>query len=130
MRDQLITLLKALSLGTFKVSTELPYSNSGVELYTKNAKTIYVDNPDVEVTTFLANLNGANIDQTTNTVQVYFTSDAKQQASNYLTLVDSIQALKDDEAFISYNTKECVYTVEYVNDLTVNQFEFRFTQIS
>jgi len=130
MRDQLITLIKALPLGTFKVSTELPYTTSGVELYTKNAKTIYVDAPDVEVTTFIANMNSVNIDQTTTTIQVYFTSDAKQQASNLDTLVNSIQALKDNSAFTSFNTRECVYTAEYDNDVTVSNFEFRFTQIS
>tara|TARA_R110000796_G_scaffold78978_1_gene175908 strand:+ start:2015 stop:2407 length:393 start_codon:yes stop_codon:yes gene_type:complete len=130
MRDQLLTLVKALPLGTFRVSSELPYTNSGVELYTKNAKTIYVDTPDIEVTTFLANLDSVNIDQTTTTVQVYFTSDAKQQATNLDTLVAGIRALKDNSAFTGFNTRECVYTVDYANDTIVSEFEFRFTQIS
>ena len=130
MRDQLITLLKALTLGTFRVSTELPYSNSGTALYVKNTKSIYVDNPQQETGNFLQTLAGCNIDQTVTTIQVYFTSDAKQLPSNYASLVTSIRALKDATAFADNNVRECTVSTEYLNDNMLTEFEFRFTKIS
>lgn len=130
MRDQLLTLLRALSLGTFRVASDLPYSNSGQELFLKNIKTIYVDNPQKTVEPLIATLNSNNVDRETTTIQVYFTSDAKQLPSNYDALVASIRALKEDSYFSGFISRECDYTTEYVNDIIQSQFEFRFTHIS
>lgn len=128
MRTQLLNYIEALKLKTYKVSKELPFSNSGVVMHLKNPKTIYVDEDQVATEVIIPILSGVDIDGETTTVRVYLSTDAKQQPSDYSTLVT---ALKNAKILLgtTYFRKECDVTTEYENDLQVTTVEYRFTKL-
>jgi biopolymer transport protein ExbD len=128
MREEFISYIKALKLKTFKVSEELPFSNSGTVMYLKNPKSIYVDEDQITTEEFLSVLNGSNIDAQITTVKVYLASDAKQQPTEYQTLVNAMRNAKTvlGSAFFK---KEVQVTTEFENDLQVTTFEYTFTNI-
>lgn len=129
MRQTILDILKALSLGTFSVSDELPWSSSGVPLYVKNFKKIYVDQPQIITEEVIATLDGISINNEITTVRVYFTTDAKLLPNNYDTLVSAIRTEKDNSDFAGYTKRECDITTSFEADAMVTQFEFRFTKI-
>lgn len=129
MREDLLDYINSLRLKNFKLSTELPFSNSGIVMYLKNPKTIYVDEEQVTNQPFTQLLNGTDIMEETTTVRVYFSTDAKQKPTDYSTVVQNIllwKLLNNN----GYHRKEVDNTSEYENDLQVTTIEFRFTKIS
>ena len=129
MRQTILDIIRATSLGTFSVTDELPWLSSGVPLYVKNFKKIYVDQPQITTEERIATLNGCSINDETTSVRVYFTTDAKQLPNNYDSLVSTIRAGKDDSTITGYTRRECDVTTSFENDAMVTQFEFRFTKI-
>jgi len=130
MRQELKDYIVALKLKNFKVSDELPFSNSGTAMFLKNPKTIYVEEDQYAEEPLVQALNGVDINSEVTTVRVYFSTDAKQQPSNYALAVSSIKAWKYQAENMIYNRKECDITTEYENDLQTTELEFRFTKIS
>jgi len=130
MREELKDYIVGLKLKNFKVSTELPFSNSGTAMYLKNPKTIYIDNEQVTNEPFVQTMSGIEIVSEVTTVRVYFSTDAKQQPSDYATVVSSIRNWKYLEDNQHYFRREVDTSTEFENDLTVTQLEFRFTKLS
>lgn len=129
MREELKDYIVGLKLKNYKVSDELPFSNSGTAMYLKNAKTFYVDDDQVTTEPFMQVMNGAIIESEVTTVRVYLSTDAKQKPSDYANVVSGIKAWKYVTANTPYFRKEVDVTSEFENDLQITQFEFRFTKI-
>ena len=130
MRQELLDYIRAQKFKNFPVSDELPFSNSGTALYLKNPKRIYVDLEQVSQDPFLPLLNGQDIVYDVYTVRVYFTADAKQLPSDYDSVIAAIRLGKNVSTDMSFIRREVVHTVDYVNDLVLTEFEFRFSNIT
>ncbi len=130
MRDSILELLYGIPLGTFQVSKELPYDETGVALYTRNPKTIYVDYPVEESLPLFITLGSADINTTTESVAVYFSTDAKQTPPNLTAIISAIKALKTNIISAGANKREVVHSIEYAGDLMQVTVEFRFTRIT
>lgn len=128
MREELKDYIVGLKMKNYKVSDELPFSNSGQPMYLKNPKTVYVDNDQTTAEVAILLLNGCEIEAQILTSTVYLATDAKQQPIDYVTLVGSIKAFKHLQT--AYFRRECDVTTEYESDLLVTRVEFRFTQLT
>ena len=129
MRQQLIDYIGTQNLGGFILSQELPFSSSGVPLYQKNAKRIYVDRTEYSNEPLIVTLDGTQIDSEIASVRVYFASDAKQLPPNYDTVVTSLKAGKDVSTITGVSRRECVISSSFDEDLLITELEFRFTTI-
>lgn len=129
MRAALLTGLQNLTLGTFQVSTELPWDAAGTPLYQKNPKVFYVSEPDVEESQLFPVMNGDTIVDRTTTMQVYVMTDAKQQPTNYDDLMDAVQNLRLLSTLTALRTRECDVVTTFEADTMITEFEFRFTEL-
>jgi hypothetical protein len=129
IRDDLLSYLTSNSLGSFGLSVELPFSNSGIPLYQKNPKKVYVDNDQVTVEPALETM-AKTYYTTTTVVTVYFTCDAKQTASDYAAAVSLISNFIKDAQFNSYTSVGSDAQTEYLNDLMVTKIELSFTKFN
>ena len=129
MRQELIDYIGTQNLGGFILSSELPYSSSGVPLYIKNAKRIYVDRTQFSNEPLITTLDGTQVDSEIASVRVYFASDAKQIPPNYDTVVTSLRAGKDVATITGVTRRECIISTTFEEDLLVTELEFRFTTI-
>jgi hypothetical protein len=128
MRDSILTKLKTISLGGFSVSNELPFSESGTELYIKNAKTIYVDRETTETVPLVLTLDGSDIATTTTSVVVYFSTDAKNAPSHLDTLITNIKGIKNNIDHPGANQRDVNVRTSFEGDQLINEVEFRFTR--
>jgi hypothetical protein len=129
MRQELIDYIGTQNLGGFILSNELPYSSSGVPLYVKNAKRIYVDRTEYSNEPLIVTLDGTQVDSEIASVRVYFASDAKQLPPNYDTVVTALRAAKDTSTITGVSRRECIISTTFEEDLLVTELEFRFTTI-
>ena len=129
MRTEILNYIKGLKLKNLNVSDELPFSNSGVELYLKNPKRIYVDLEDITNEPIIQTFSDP-IDSEVHTVKVYFTTDAKQLLSDYASVVSSIRAGKSVTTSLNYHKREVSNSKSYENDMIVTEIEFRFTKLT
>lgn len=128
MRDSVLTKLKTTSLGGFSVSNELPYSESGGDLYLKNPKTLYVDRERTETVPLVITLDGLDISTTTTSVTIYFSTDAKNAPSHLDTLITNIKGIKNTIDHPGANQRDVNVRTSYEGDLLINEVEFRFTK--
>lgn len=131
MRQAILDGISALSLGTFKVSSELPWDAAGQPLYEKNPKVIYVDEPDSEESTLINTLcgNSPTLATKTTTINVFVTVDAKQKPSNYDSLVSAIQGVKNTTEITAVRSREVDVETSFAADTMLTQFTFRFTEL-
>ena len=127
MRDEIKDYLKGIKFGSYSVSDELPFSNSGTVLYLKNPKRIYVDTDQYSTEVFMPVLNAVNIDAEVTIVRIYFSNDSKQLPKDYQQTIESIKGTKD--IFTEYFRKTTDISTEHVGDLLVTTIEFRFTKL-
>ena len=130
MRTEILDYLKALKLKNYNVSDELPFSNSGTVMYTKNVKRIYVDLEQISNEPFITLFGDYNIDSEIHSVRLYFSTDAKQLPSDYSTVISQIRAAKNVATTERFHRREVTNSTSFENDLMVTEFEFRFTMIS
>lgn len=130
MRQAIYDHIGSLSLGSFNLSSELPWSSSGTALYLKNLKRIYVDVDQITEDLSIAALNGLIINNETTVVRVFFACDAKQLPSNYETLVSGIRTGKSSTSIEGVSRRECDVTTSFEEDIVVTEFEFRFIKIT
>lgn len=130
MRQAIIDGIAALSLGTFAVSSELPWDAAGTPLYLKNYKVFYVDEPD-SVETSLVNVlcGGAGISNRETTISVYVTCDAKQKPTNYDSLVTAVRGVKNTQDITGVRSREVDVITTFEADALLTEFVFRFTEI-
>jgi len=129
-RQALFDAISALSLGTFVVSSELPWDASGQALYLKNFKTIYVSEPESEETTLFNTMDASpSLASKETTIRVYVLVDAKQKPTNYDDLVDAIQDQKEIATITAVRSRECDVITTFEADALLTEFEFRFTEL-
>lgn len=132
MRQAIIDALSALTLGTFSVSSELPWDAAGTPLYLKNPKVFYVDQPDATETTLFNTMDGnagGSLASRETTIAVYVLVDAKQKPSNYDSLVQSVEDIKATATITGVRSREVDVTTTFEADTLLTEFEFRFTEM-
>ena len=129
MRQELVDYIGTQNLGGFILSQELPYSSSGVPLYVKNPKRIYVDRTEYSNEPLITTLNGVQVDSEIASVRVYFASDAKQLPPNYDQVITALRAGKDATTITGVTRRDCVISTTFEEDLLITELEFRFTTI-
>lgn len=130
MRNELLTFIKSLNVGTLGVSSDIPFNDGGVPLYLKNARTIYVDRPQTTNEPFIQTLGGVNIGNETTSISVYYSLDAKQLIANYETILSNLKTAKDITTIEGINRRELDVNTEYEGDILVTQLEFRYIKIN
>jgi hypothetical protein len=129
MRQAIIDGISALSLGTFAVSSELPWSASGQPLYEKNFKVFYVSEPDSTESNLFNTLDAGVFAKKDSTINVFVVVDAKQQPSNYDSLVQGVRDVKNTTDITGVTSRECNISTTFQNDSLLTQFIFRFTEV-
>jgi hypothetical protein len=130
MRQAIIDGISALSLGTFSVSSDLPWDAAGTPLYQKNFKVFYVDEPDSEESTLINVLNSSgSLATKTTTISVFVTVDAKQKPSNYDSLMNAVRDVKMTTEITAVRSRECDITRSFEADSLLTEFVFRFTEM-
>lgn len=129
MRQELLDYIGNLTLGTFGLSQELPYDSSGVPLYMRNVKKLYVDLAQYNDDTLIKTLDGAHVYNEITSVKVYFTADAKQLPANYDTVIVALKGAKDADTITGANRRECLVSTSFEEDLLVTELEYRFTKL-
>jgi hypothetical protein len=130
MRTEILDYINTLNLGSFLVSQELPWEESGTSLYLRNLKKIYVDAPQYQNETLITALNGLNINNETSIVRILFACDAKQTPANYDTVVTDLKSAKDITTIEGVRSRQCDVTTDIENDALVTTLEIRFTKIT
>jgi hypothetical protein len=127
MRTEIITSLQAISkaiLKDFKVTDNLPWEDNGAPLYFHNKKHIYVDMPQTRQEPVLNDFAQGGTVNETNTVRVYFVTDAKQLPSNYYDLVTAVQAIRTTYAVTGVIDRTCQVSTSFQADALITEFEF------
>jgi hypothetical protein len=128
MRTEVIDYIKGQKFLNYQATDELPFNNSGTEMYLKNPKRFYVDVEQTSREEFLPVLNGT-IDSEVTTVRVFFSNDAKQLPKNYSAVVANLVNAKENIARPEHFRKTSQVTTEQIQDLTVTTIEYQFTKI-
>jgi len=129
MRQEVIDYCQSISLGSFTVSSEIPFDDSGVPLYLKNAKRIYVDLPQYATDRLVSALDGLTVSNELATVRVVFSADAKSLPANYETLVSDLRLARDITLDGVYRREVDVKT-DFEQDMLVTELELRFTKLT
>lgn len=130
MRTQVITAIQNLALGGVNLVQELPYDESGVPLYTKNPKSLYVDRTQFESVPVVQTLGGTNINNTTTSVSVYLAVDAKNPPQQLDTVINSLRGIEDSLTIDGTHTRESTVSTDYENDLLIVTVDYRLTRIN
>lgn len=130
MRSELIAYFKTLNLGTFSLTEELPRLESGVPLYLKNLKRIYVDKTVFNEEPLIDTLNGVDIHNKIQSVTVYIAVDSKTLPNNYDAVIERLRAGKDINNTQGFTRRECIVDTSYEADNLVTELEFRYTKLT
>ena len=129
MRTEIIDYFKANKVSGYTLTQELPWDSSGDPLYLKNFKYIYVDSDQIAQEPLIDVLNGAGIVNEITTVRTYITTDAKNQPSNYATMVSTFMNARLDTDIAGVTQRATQVSTEFVGDAQVTQFEFSFREL-
>ena len=130
MREDIITYVKTLALGGFSLSSELPSDASGMPLYLKNPKKLYVDLDQITEEPIVQTLGGFNLNNEATTVSLYFTADAKQLPANYQSMVNSLRLGKDIVPAQGYTNRTVNVQTEYEEDMLLTRIDYTFSKIT
>jgi len=125
IRSSLITQLTTNLAGSnVSVSSELPFESGGDVLYSKNMKTLYVDEEQISQDTLYEVLDRSNFLTNTSTVNAYLQVDAKTQLTDINVIISSVLSAKS--VITNTITSESDYDTEIDLDHIVYTFEYRF----
>lgn len=130
MRQEVIDYVQGLNLGTYIVSTELPWTDNTIPLYVKNLKKIYIGVDEFQVNPIITTLSGLNITEDVNIVRIYFANDAKQVPPNYEDVVSQLRTAKNINTTAGFNRREVDVTTSFDSDKLVTELELRFIKIT
>ena len=130
MRSQILDYINDLSLGTYSVSNNLPYDETGGSLYIKNVKTIYVDQPTFTENPILTALDGSDVTDQVTSVSIFFSTDAKSLPSNFDTLITALKNAKDITTVGGIHRREADVSRVYQGDLIVTEIVVRFIKLT
>lgn len=128
MRTEVLDYIQSLNIGGYNVSQELPWAESGTELYIKNLKKIYVDTDQITSEPLLQTFTGS-INNETTIVRIFFANDAKQIPANYQDVVAELRTAKDIEVELAFNRRESLVTTDIQADRLITQIELRYTKL-
>lgn len=130
MRQELLTYLKANVASTFKVSDELPWSTSGMSLYNKNFKCIYLDQEQEELVDLIPSIGGA-VQNRIVRVNGYLTVDAKNAATQIDSVITTIRtATNSAQGLSDFYTKTFNLNTELADDKITYSFEYVYTKLN
>jgi hypothetical protein len=129
MRTEILDYFKANKVNGYTLTQELPWDSSGEALYLKNFKYIYVDSDQIAQEPLIDVLNGAGIVNEITTVRAYITTDAKNQPSNYATMVSTFMNARLDTDIAGVTQRATQVSTEFVGDAQVTQFDFSFREL-
>lgn len=121
--------LNKTTMGSFSLATELPYDSSGVALYLKNFKRIYIDIDQVSQEAVFDAMNAAGAVDEITIVRAYFVTDAKALSSNYEALVEAIKSARLTSDIEGVIRRLCQVTTRFEADALVTEFEFSFRKL-
>jgi hypothetical protein len=130
MRAQLLTYLTTNLTGTIKTSQELPWTEGGQPLYTKNLRKVYLDEAFTQQDSLLQVLNGADISQNVIRVRGFLQTDAKNRNADLDSALTTLAQAKDITTITNSFRKEFDYTTSISADKVLYEFEYRFYTIS
>lgn len=130
MRTEIIDYVQGLNLGTFTVSTELPYTESGQALYVKNPKKIYVDEEQIISEPIIQALDGLTVINEETSVTIFFSVDGKLVPANYDTVLTALKGAKDITTISGIFRRELDVSTGYDGDLLVTELVIRFNKIT
>lgn len=130
MRTELLAYLTANLNGTIKVSQELPFSDSGTPLYIKNARKIYLAEPEITTTQLLPVLNGPDISEKQFTIRGYLTVDAKNRNADLDSALGVLAAARTGASIPNSFRKEFDYTTTIDGSTMIYEFEYRYNNIA
>jgi hypothetical protein len=125
--DLLANVTTALSGSSVSVSSELPWSSGGTELYRKNKKKFYLSETDQDITQLQSTLDTNDVFQTENSLQGFITVDAKNQPADIQTVVSAV--LNSRLSVSDYFVRECEASSETEGDEITYTFEYRFVNL-
>ena len=129
MRTEILDYFKANKVSGYTLTQELPWDSSGEALYLKNFKYIYVDSDQIAQEPLIDVLNGVGIVNEITTVRTYITTDAKNQPSNYATMVSTFMNARLDTDITGVTQRATQVSTEFIGDAQVTQFEFSFREL-
>jgi len=135
MTSDIITYLQSLTLGSYRVSTELPWEHNGQPLYMSNLKRIYVSAAEYAQTTLydtLQTLSGTQVRDCVSesvTISVYFVNDAKNLPDNYDSVVSEIMTVRTAPVTAGYTSRTVTVTTEFDSDRLITQVQLNMTRI-
>jgi hypothetical protein len=129
MRNELVTYIRSLSLGTVSVSNEFPFTKDGESLYLKNFKKIYIDHEETSQEPLFNTMDGGSVVSETTTIAVYLTLDAKTPLVNYDAIVTQLQNARNMVALNSQLDRTVTVAKSYEGDAVVTEFTFGFRAI-
>lgn len=130
MRTEVLEYIQSLDIGGFNVSNELPWTESGTELYVKNLKKIYVDIDQIQVDPLILTFDRSNINNEITIIRIFFANDAKQVPANYSDVVAELKTAKDIEAAQGFTRRECQVSTALQADRLITTIELRFIKIT
>jgi|TARA_R110000868_G_scaffold130300_1_gene339933 hypothetical protein len=129
MRNEVLDYIKGLNLGSYTVSEEIPRVESGIPLYLRNPKKIYIDSANYDEQPLIQTFSGFDLHSYTTLLTVIFSNDAKQLPNNYDTLVGQLISAKDLVSSEGFNSREATVTTNIESDLLVTQIEYSYTKL-
>lgn len=130
MRTALLAYLTANLTGTIKPSQELPFEESGVPMYLRNMRKVYLDEPTKEQVELIPTLDNTDINQTVTTVRGYLTLDAKTRNADLDTALSVMAAAKNGATNTDSFRKEFDYITRIDTDRIIYEFEYRYYSLA
>ena len=123
--SQMTTNLSGQS--NISISSEMPFDSGGTPLYEKNMNTVYVDEQELVVEQLYRTLDQGDVNQTTTTINAYFSTDAKNQFNNNDTVVANLLIARN--AITSVTDSNSDYETEITDDVITYTFEYNFITV-
>ena len=123
--SQITTNLAAHS--NVSVVSDLPYDSAGEPLYNKNMNVVYVGEQDIAVEELYGTLDQNPVFQTTTTIPVYLSTDAKEQFSDIETIVANLLVARN--TISGTVSSESDYETDISEDVITYTFEYNFITV-
>jgi len=129
IRAAIVNYIGTLNLGTYKLSTQLPWTDNGRPLYWNNKKHIYVDTPNTAQQNLFNTTDANSAVAEIITVSVYFVTDAKQLPSNYDSGVEAIKGARTLSTITGVMSRMVNVSNTYGVDELLTKFDFSFRRV-
>lgn len=128
-RSDLITQITTNLSGhsNISISSELPFDSGGNPLYEKNMNTVYVDEQEISVEELYSTLDQGVVNETTTTINAYFSTDAKNQFNDIDTVVSNLLIARNVITGTIDSTSD--YETDISDDVITYTFEYEFITV-